>query len=142
MIIPSASPESITRLPRQQRLHTIRCCRNLWLIKQEGKGINCSAGGCHDSRLAMAHDTCADSSSLDGKDVKSQRFATLVFLGRGGCESSRRKQATAGIQRSEQPWRFEPTSGNGPDQNGAAEHTGTTSHMDVRDVCPECLSCK
>ncbi|TNN74140.1 hypothetical protein EYF80_015585 [Liparis tanakae] len=58
----------------------------------------------------MARDTCADSSSLDGKDVKSQRFATLVFLGRGGCESSKRKQATAGIQPREQPLRFDPTS--------------------------------
>lgn len=48
-----------------------------------------------DSRLAMAHDTCADSSCLDAKDVKSLRFVVLVFLGRDGCKAE--TQHSAGI---------------------------------------------
>lgn len=51
--------------------------------------------GRHDSRLAMAHDTCADSGCLDGKDVKSLRFVVLVFLGRDDCKAA--TQSTAGI---------------------------------------------
>lgn len=51
--------------------------------------------GRHDCRLAMAHDTCADSSCLDGKDIKSLRFVALVFLGRDGCKAA--TQLTAEI---------------------------------------------
>lgn len=56
--------------------------------------------GRHDSRLAMAHDTCADSSCLDGKDVKSLRFVALVFLGRDGCKQQH--NPLLGFSQSEQ----------------------------------------
>lgn len=49
--------------------------------------------GRHDSGMAMAHDICADSSCLYGRDVKSQRFVVLVFLGR---ECSKATNQTAG----------------------------------------------
>ena len=61
--------------------------------------------GRRDSRLAMAHDTCADSSCLDVKDVKSQRFVALVFMGRDGCKAA--TQPTAQFLTSERLWRFD-----------------------------------
>lgn len=44
--------------------------------------------GRHDSRMAMAHDICADSSCLYGSDVKSRRFVVLVFLGGDSCQAA------------------------------------------------------
>lgn len=61
--------------------------------------------GRHDSRLAMAHDTCADSSCLDVKDVKSLRFVALVFLGRDGCKAA--TQPTAETLTSGGLWHFD-----------------------------------
>lgn len=55
---------------------------------QVGGGDKLLGRGQHDSRLAIAHDTCADSSCLDGKDGKSLRFVVLVFLGRDGCKAA------------------------------------------------------
>lgn len=49
--------------------------------------------GRHDSRMAMAHDICADSSCLYGSDVKSRRFVVLVFLGRDCCKATNRTNA-------------------------------------------------
>lgn len=49
--------------------------------------------GRHDSRMAMAHDICADSSCLYGRDAKSRRFVALVFLGRDCCKATNRTNA-------------------------------------------------
>lgn len=76
-----ASPETNTRLPRQQRLFPVHSHNNVRLINWRG-GDKSLCRGRHDSRLAKAHDTCADSSCLGGEDIKSQRFVALVFLGR------------------------------------------------------------
>lgn len=67
-----------------------------------GGGDKLLGRGQHDSRLAIAHDTCADSSCLDGKDGKSLRFVVLVFLGRDGCKAA--TQPTAGRLMSVQLW--------------------------------------
>lgn len=60
--------------------------------------------GRHDSRLAMAHDACADSSCLEVKDVKSLRFVVLVFLGRDGCKAA--TKPLLGVSPSEERWRL------------------------------------
>lgn len=73
--------------------------------KARGERINCFGGGRHDSRLAMAHDTCADSSCLDVNDVKSPRFVALVLQGRDGCKDA--TQPTAWILTSERLWHFD-----------------------------------
>lgn len=54
--------------------------------------------GRHDSGMAMAHDICADSSCLYGRDVKSQRFVVLVFLGRECSKAA--NQTALGLSQS------------------------------------------
>ena len=144
MIIHSASPESITRLPRQQRLYAVHDHPWSMANKAGGEGINCSV---EDAMTAdwqwhmtlvltpaawtgtmLNHWDLWRWCSWEEMAVKQQHKPLLGFS----------------------PWHFDLMS------NGYIWCTGQTTaktqqritqritqfYSDVRGFCPECLSCK
>lgn len=112
--------------------------------KAGGEGDISLCRGRHDSRLAAAHNTCADSGSLAGMDVKSRRFATRVFLGRAGCKAadpSRCRDPRCGNGRGVMIRGLAALPWHGTGRNHE-EHAATALHSHVRGVRPGCLSCK